>query len=194
MNKESIILEPNEDGVYVYNPSGPKNQKPVVKQLFKSFRRILLAACVLTAMALLVLTFVKGSVWIGQKLYPGLSFISETALVCVVVLFVPLAAFKRTRAFAGLGIFAASYVFGLMLWVWSLILTYKLWGIFAVILGLFLAGIGIVPVALLAVLFNGQWGTLSELILLMIFVPMSRSFGLYLAAKAAQYRNSTAHF
>lgn len=197
VNKEGIILEPNEDGVYSYNPPGLKNPKPIVKQLFKSLRRFLLAACILAALALLVLTFVKGGVWVGEKLYPGLSYVSGVALLLMVVVFAPLAAFPRTRAFAGLGIFAASYVFGLMLWIWSLVLTYKLWGIFAVILGLFFAGIGIVPVALLAVLFNGQWSTLSELILLMIFVPMSRSFGLYLAARAAQYRqhrNSAPHF
>jgi hypothetical protein len=194
VNKESIILEPNEDGVYVYNPPGFKNPKPVVKQVFKSIRRALLTACVLLALTLLVLTFMKGGVWVGEKLFPSLSLISKVALLCIAIVFIPLAAFSRTRAIAGLGIFAASYAFGLMLWVWSLILTYKLWGIFAVILGLFFAGVGIVPIAILATLFNAQWSTLGELLLLMIFVPVSRSFGLYLTAKAARDRNASASF
>ena len=38
----------------------------------------------------------------------------------------------------------------------SLLLTYELWGTTAVIIGLVLLGIGIVPVALLAALFHGH--------------------------------------
>ena len=197
MSNEKIILEPNEDGVYVYSHSESQDaprQKPPAKGLFKSIRRAIISVCVLAAIFLLILMFVKGGVWMSQKLYPSLSSISKVAMICIIVVFVPLAAFQRTQAIAGLGILASSYVFGLTLWIWSLLLTYNLWGIFAVILGLFFVGIGIVPMALLAVLFKGQWSTFGELLLLMIFIPVSRSFGLYLTARAAQLRNSAQHF
>ncbi len=194
MPQEKIILEPNEDGVYTYNPSSWKSQKAAAKQFFKSAPRILINLCVLAALTLLLLTFVKGGVWMAREVYPGLIFGAKAVLLGMLILFIPLSMFRRTRAVAGLGIFALSYLLGLTLWVWSLILTFKLWGIFAVILGLFFVGVGIVPIALLAVLFHGDWATLGDLLLLIICVPVSRSFGLYLAAQAARLRNSSAHF
>ncbi|HAP00260.1 MAG TPA: hypothetical protein DCQ83_09480 [Fibrobacteres bacterium] len=134
--------------------------------------------------------FVKGGVWAGQRAYPLLSGLSRFALLITVLVLAPLAVIPRTRLFAGLGIIAASYVFGFTLWMWSLLLTYNLWGLFAVILGLFFLGVGIVPIALLAALFNGEWTTLTQLILLAIFVPVSRSTGFFLAASGIARRHS----
>jgi hypothetical protein len=66
---------------------------------------------------------------------------------------------RRTRAFSAAGLMIASYVFGACLWITSLLLTYELWGTIAVIIGLAVVGIGIVPVALLAALFHRTLGS-----------------------------------
>ena len=190
MSNEKIILEPNEDGVYVPSGSAGENGSSIAKQLFKSTGRIIIGVGLMAGLMLLVLMFVKGGLWVGEKAYPVLSSFSKIALILAVFLLAPLAFFKPTRTFAGLGIYFASYVFGLTLWVWSLILTYNLWGIFAVIIGLFFAGIGIVPIALMATLFSGVWSTFGELILLMAFVPICRMFGIFLVARAAALRHS----
>lgn len=186
MSSEKIILEPNEDGVYV--PSGPQSSS--AKQLFKSMGRVVIGFGLLMGLMLLILMFVKGGVWVGEKTYPLLSGFSKLALFLTFFILTPLTLFKPTRSFAGLGIYFASYVFGLTLWVWSLVLTYNLWGIFAVLIGLFFAGIGIVPVALLATLFSGKLSVFGELLLLMAFVPISRMFGIFMVARAAADRNS----
>ena len=188
MTHERIILEPNEDGVYEASPSAQESRTSAGKAALKPVGRFIISACVLAAVMLLLLTFVKGGVWVGQKIYPGLSFLSQAAMLFTIFFLAPLTLFKRTRAFGGFGIFAASYVFGLTLWVWSLILTFKFWGIFAVILGLFFAGVGIVPIGLLATLFHGEWSTVGQLILLMAFVPASRSFGISMVARAMRER------
>ena len=51
----------------------------------------------------------------------------------------------------------------------------------AVILGLFMAGIGVVPIAMLATLLKGMWGPLVELLLLTILTFGSRIGALSLA-------------
>ncbi len=190
MSSEKIILEPNEDGVYVPSGAAADNSSSPGKRLFKSMGRVIIGLGLLTGLMLLILMFVKGGVWVGEQAYPLLASISKLALFLTIFILTPLAYFKPTRSFAGLGIYFASYVFGLTLWVWSLILTYNLWGIFAVIIGLFFAGLGIVPVALLATLFSGKLSTFGELLLLMAFVPICRMFGIFMVAKATALRNS----
>lgn len=78
----------------------------------------------------------------------------------------------------------SSYVIGLALWVWALILTYVLWGLWAVVIGLFFMGVGIVPIAMLATLFKGMWPQLGQLVLGLVLVFGIRAYSLYVAQKA----------
>lgn len=73
-----------------------------------------------------------------------------------------MALLSKTRGFSALGLLIASYAFGAILWVWSLLLTLQLWGALAVIIGLLIMGIGIVPVAILAVIFHAEMGKLGR--------------------------------
>jgi hypothetical protein len=63
----------------------------------------------------------------------------------------------------------------------GLLLTYVIWGGFAVFIGLFLAGVGVVPVAMLATLLKGLWGPFGILIGLTILTFGTRIFGLSLS-------------
>ena len=78
----------------------------------------------------------------------------------------------------------SSYVYGVTLWFWSLLLTYSIWGVGAVIIGIFLAGIGVVPLAMIATAMEGEWAVTGEIILLLIFTFGSRMLGFYFAQKA----------
>jgi hypothetical protein len=60
------------------------------------------------------------------------------------------------------------------------LLTLAIWGATGVIIGLFLAGIGVVPVAMLATLFHGMWEPLIQLVLLFILTFGTRMGSLYL--------------
>jgi hypothetical protein len=61
----------------------------------------------------------------------------------------PLALIRITQGFSAVSLMIASYVFGTCLWITSLLLTYELLGTIAVVIGLVVLGIGIVPIALL---------------------------------------------
>jgi hypothetical protein len=129
---------------------------------------------------------IRGGVWLSDKLYPWLVGLSALAIAVSVFILLPLAVFKKTRGFSGMGFFIVSYVFGATLWVWSLLLTYVLWGGFALCLGLFLGGIGVLPIAMLATTFKGLWSLCGQLVVLAITTYATRVFGLYLSSKAEE--------
>ena len=66
----------------------------------------------------------------------------------------------------------------------GLLLTLALWGVLAVIIGLFLFGVGVVPIAMLATLFNGMWLELGLLFLAVILTFGCRLLGIVLAESA----------
>lgn len=78
-----------------------------------------------------------------------------------------------------MGMVIASYVFGATLWIWGLLLTYTLWGGVALFIGLFLMGVGVVPIAMLATMFNGMWSEFGQLVFLLAMTVGARAFGAY---------------
>ena len=126
----------------------------------------------------------KGGIWLSAMLYPWLVGIFGITLSITVFVLLPNAVFTSTPRFAGYGMVLASYIFGVTLWVWSLLLTYVLWGGIALFIGLFLVGVGVVPIAMLATLFKGMWSTLGQLVLVTVMTFGTRIWGLYLLEKA----------
>ena len=147
---------------------------------------VVLAIGFFLGMALIGALFIYGGVWVGTKVYPWLVAVNAVTVALVVLIFLPLAIFRRTQGFSGLAILISSYVFGLTLWVWGLLLTFSIWGFIAVFIGLAVMGIGVVPIAMLATLFNGMWSTLAELLVLTAITFGARIGGGLLVAKAAE--------
>jgi len=117
---------------------------------------------------LIISFFIDGMAWASAKLLPWFSVLTWFSFVIVVFILLPLAIPKKTREASSVALFIASYVFGATLWMVGLLLTMAIWGGTAVFIGLFLMGIGVVPIAMLATLINGIWWPFIELILLTI--------------------------
>jgi len=100
------------------------------------------------------------------------------ALAFNIFILVPLALIPPTRPWAGLGFFISSYLFGLTAWFMGLLLTWILWGGCAVVIGLVILGIGVVPIAMLATLLNGMWLELGLLILAVVLTYGLRVLGM----------------
>jgi len=132
---------------------------------------------------LVAIFFINGGIWLSEKLLPILSVVSTyTLLICISIL-VPLSIFQPTRIVSGGGLAIASYVFGASLWMSSLLLTYELWGVTGVLIGLVFAGVGVVPIALLATAFKGMWPIFFELLLAIVATFGSRLLGYYVLEK-----------
>jgi hypothetical protein len=85
------------------------------------------------------------------------------AVLADVLILLPLAVFRRTRKVAGLGLYGSSWLFGLNLWLASALFTYIYWGWPALIFGLFVMGVGVFPIAVVATLWYSDWHTLGAL-------------------------------
>jgi hypothetical protein len=114
------------------------------------------------------------------------------AIVFAVPVLLVLAIIPAMRAYAGHGFVVASYVFGVTTWMLGLLLTLSIWGWFAVIVGLFFMGVGIVPIALLATATHGMWPEMWQLLLALVLTFCSRVGGLFLLGKAEGRRNRLA--
>ncbi len=108
----------------------------------------------------------------------------KIAFAVSVLVLCPAAFISPTRGFAAFGFMAASYGFGTILWVSGMAFTYITWGLFAVIIGLVILGIGVVPIAMLAALIHGDWGDLVGFIFLGVLTYGSRILAMWLGHKA----------
>jgi len=90
----------------------------------------------------------------------------------------------RARGVSGLIIYVSSYVYGLGTWIFGLAVTLALWGWLAVIIGLLLGGVGVVPIGMLAAIFNGEWGVFWTLFISLILTYGSRLIGTMLVSNA----------
>ena len=100
------------------------------------------------------------------------------------VVILPFALFRKTRGFVGLAMLIASYVLGLAVWLWGLGVTWILWGGWAVLLGLIVLRFGVVPFALIAASFDGQWDTVLHMAVAMFVLFGTRWLSHWLAEHA----------
>ena len=158
-------------------------------EILKLIGSFLMGGTIFIGLIFLALFFVKGGVWLGLKVLPWLFFIIWPVLAIDILIILPLGIFKRTKGIASVGLSVSSYVFGLTLWLWGLLLTYSLWGAFAVYVGLFIAGIGVIPLSILATALKGQWSTLGQLIFLLFLTLGSIMLGKHFAVRADELAN-----
>lgn len=150
-----------------------------------------LGIAIMLALILIPVLLLQGGLWLSALLFPWLVTLNALAVFVTVFVLLPNAVFSSTPKFAGSGMMIVSYVFGATLWVWSLLLTYTLWGGFWLFLGLFMAGVGVVPLAMIATFFKGMWAELGELVLLIVLTLGVRVWGFKLVERAL--RNDPAH-
>jgi len=134
--------------------------------------------------------FLLGLLLIGTEAvsawaYPFLSTLVEYVAVFGLPILLVLALVPSARSIAGGGLIIASYVFGVTLWMWALLVTLGIWGWFGVIFGLLAGGVGIVPIAMLASLVHGEWAVLGQLILGIGLTFGSRFGGISVDSKAS---------
>lgn len=96
------------------------------------------------------------------------------------VIILVFAVIPSARRVVGWILFISSFVYGLTTWIYGLLVTLSLWGIIAIIIGLFLGGVGVVPIGMLAAIFNGEWGIFFTLLILIVLTISTRLIGISL--------------
>jgi len=121
------------------------------------------------------------------KLYPWVSDIALLVFLVDLIIVLPISLFRKARMITGSIILYSSWVFGFQLWLTGLMLTLQIWGLGIAIFGLLFLGVGVVPIAMIATLFNGRWPELLQLTLSLILVFGSRLLGFYIASKSIKH-------
>lgn len=124
------------------------------------------------------------SLGVAKTTHYILPWVSTLAWLCIgVIVFIllPLSLFKKFRAFTGTAIYIGSFVFGLLLFLFSLLTTWTMWGGFWAFIGLLGFGGLIVPFALVACLLNGFWFGVGVVIGLLFLTWGARFAGLAIA-------------
>jgi len=129
---------------------------------------------------------IQGAVWAGEHIIQWLINLAWITLGINLFILLPLSFFRKTGMFGGIGMFFSSYVFGLTLWFLGLLITYFTWGFLGVFIGLVLGGIGVIPLAMLAMLLEGELFVLFVLILLSVLTFGLKILGIYMASKAEE--------
>jgi len=145
----------------------------------KEFAWGIIGIIFMVALAIGTIFLLKGAAWISVKVFPWLYVAFFITLGISIFIFMPLAIFGKTRNFAGSALVIASYIFGINLWVYTFLLTYMLWGLFAVFVGLCIFGVGVVPIALIAAIFNGLWSSVGDIVFLIVSTFGIRALGLW---------------
>ena len=156
-----------------------------VKDILFGFGGLLLAGAVVLMAIMIIAVFYYGAVWVSAKLLPWFLILSLITFGLVMFIILPLAISRTMRKFSIIALIIASYIFGATLWMKGLLLTLSIWGLVALIMGLILGGIGVVPIAMLATLIEGMWIPLIELVLFTI-VTYGCWLGVYLLAESLE--------
>lgn len=127
--------------------------------------------------------FLFGATVFSMNALPWLNLATYFAFGFSLFVLLPLSFFRRTKSFSSYGLILASYIYGINLWCFSFLITLYYWGYLAVILGISIAGIGIIPIALLAVIFNGEWWNVKDMFILLILIIGSRLLGTHISNK-----------
>lgn len=130
----------------------------------------------------LILFFTVGAK-VGATILPFVSWLTGI-LFAINIIALLVAISRKARGVVGVIIFISSYVYGLQTWITGLLVTLAIWGWGAVIIGLILGGVGVVPIGMLATAVHGHWSIFFVLLINVILTYGSRAIGMTLAESA----------
>lgn len=150
----------------------------------KNAASVVLGFAILVGMSAIGIALLTGaaafSVWVLKWTFPAFTI---TFLLSLILL-APLSLIPPTRGFSAIGFMVASFAFGAIPWIWGMAYTYSVWGLFAVIVGLVLLGVGVVPIAMFAALVHGDWSNLGLFLITAAIMIGCRVLANWLAQKA----------
>lgn len=109
----------------------------------------------------------------------------------IVWLLVILSIVPRFRKFTGTGIVLGTYIGGIILWFLGFYITYSLWGVLGILIGVLFLGLGVYFTAILALLFNKQFSQALFFIFSLLLIFLVRRLGFWILTKYKTKENVT---
>jgi hypothetical protein len=155
-----------------------------VMEALKGTGAVVVALAAAAGLVLGLIWLIRTGVDVALWVLPWLQVFNEIAFAFCLLLLLPLAIFRKTRAISAIGFQIASYSFGASLWFYGLLVTYVFWGVMGVFVGLVLLGVGVVPVAAVAAIIHAEWDALGQIALGVFLTFGSRFLCVYLLTKS----------
>ncbi len=144
--------------------------------------------------SLLIGLLIKGATAVLAFIYPTVATISGIALIVSIFILLPLGFLRATRPAAATGLIIASYVFGFSVWIFGFLITMINWGVIGLLVGFMLAGIGVIPVAMLSSAIGGHWDPVGQLAIGIVVTFAARGLGTYFLHRHDQQERSLAGY
>src|SRR5262249_13546828 len=138
-------------------------------------------------LVILGLMYIQGIGWVSVRIYEYLVVVNSIVFLLSLFIFLPCAIFRLTRKIAAFGLYGASYVFGITVWIYGFLVTYAAWGLVGVFIGLVFGGVGVVPLGMIAGGLHGEWDVVGQLVLGIALTFGARAIALWLAVKIDQH-------
>jgi hypothetical protein len=153
----------------------------------KGFAIWLIAVAAACVVGLALLHFMA---WMSEVIYPIIVPVSVWMFAATLVLLLPMACIRPLRGVAAVGLMIASVFFGIATWVYGFLVTFGTLGILGIVVGIVLGGVGVVPVAIVACLWDGAWSVAAQLVVGIVLTFGVRFLSACVAAKADTDRMS----
>lgn len=124
--------------------------------------------------------------WITKtalSIFETMSPVLGILFIIIFVVLIPLGLFRKTRGLSALSLLIAYYIFGFAVWVYSAAVAFGLLGWFWLIVGILLAGIGVIPISIIAAIIKGYTGLALFIFLFALFSYGLKRTSMYLARK-----------
>lgn len=134
---------------------------------------------------LMIATFVlliMGGAKLFEILNPVLEMIGGITWGIIFLLLI-LSIVPGFRNFTGNGVVLGTYLVGAIIWFSSFYITYSLWGFLGIFVGVIFLGLGIFFTAILALIFNGEFGAAIILTITLSILYFLRWLGLKILEK-----------
>lgn len=155
----------------------------------KKLGTIAIGIAVFSAILLVPAMFIMGIGWASARALPILVNVGWLVLFLDILILLPLSIFRGLRGFTGTAIFISSYLFGLVTFMLGVVVTWMLWGGWAVAIGILMFGGAVVPFAILAAMFKGMWALVLTIVVLCALTFGARLIGLMLAESRERARS-----
>lgn len=135
------------------------------------------------ALIFLLAVYIAGLLWISKNVLYYLNIAAIVAFAACVFVLLPLALFRSARRISAYGFFVSSVIFGVATWILGFLVTFEHWGATGLIAGFLLAGVGVVPLGMLASAFHAVWPQVGDLALGLVLTFGARAIAFSLTQR-----------
>jgi hypothetical protein len=136
-------------------------------------------------LALIILTLATGGI-VAAWVQPWIEAFCGVGMAVLLPISLLLLLSRRSRGYGGLGIYFASFLVGLSLWVTCFVYAISV-SVFWTVAGVLLGGFGIVPIAAIMTLLRKDWSSFGGIIGTVVVLFVLRGFGAWIVEKSEEW-------